>query len=81
MIITTINDAQQQQQENSATTTSGWWWEEEPGSYVISELGWGALRKDRVCGLVLNQTEQRSATIQLTQNPSEDRRRTNQHTR
>lgn len=50
MIITTINDAQQQQQ-NSAKHPDG---EEEPGSYVISELGWGSGRN--VHGLVLNQT-------------------------
>lgn len=62
MIITTINDAQQQQHSATQHPDGG---EEEPGSYVISELGWGGLRKERVCGLVLNQIEQRSAAIQL----------------
>lgn len=46
--------------------------EEEPGSYVISELGWRGLRKERVCGLVLNQIEQRSAAIQLNRIPPEE---------
>lgn len=48
MIITTINDAQQLQQQNSATQHPDGG-EEEPGSYVISELGRGGLRKEHVC--------------------------------
>lgn len=79
MIITTINDAQQQQQQHSATQHPDGG-EEEPGSYVISKLGWGGLRKERVCGLVLIQIEQRSVAIQLNKKylPKREERRTNQ---
>lgn len=81
MIITTINDAQQQQQNSATQHPDGG--EEEPGSYVISELGRGGLRKEHVCvcGLVLNQIEQRSAAIQLNKKYTfrREERRTNQH--
>lgn len=74
MIITTINDAQQQQQQQHSATQHPDGGEEEPGSYVISKLGWGGLRKERVCGLVLIQIEQRSVAIQLNKKiPSEER--------